>query len=148
MEVEEEKSVLGEMVALMHERMGGSCTEKVIEYGLFPRDLGSIENSEGYAVVTGPCGDTDEMFLGIKGGRIQQVKFTTDGCLFTIAACQAVAYMAVGRTVHECLRITQHAVIEHLGGLPVAHEHCALLASMTLQKALRDYAVKQKNLSP
>ena len=140
--MEDEKDVLNKMIAIIHEKMGGLYSDKVIEYGMFPQDFGSMENADGYAIIAGECGDTNEIFIRIKGERIGEVKFATDGCVFAIATCQAAARMATGRTLRECLRITQKTILEHLGGLPRDHEHCALLAAMTFQKALRNYVVK------
>lgn len=142
--MEDEQGVVAEIVALLYDKMGGQYSQKVIEYGMFPRDFGTMDDPDGCAKITGPCGDTDELFLRIKKRRIEETKFTADGCICTIAACQAAAHMATGRTVHKCLRITQHAILEHLGGLPQDHEHCALLASMTLQRALREYIAQKK----
>ena len=140
----DEKNIAAEMVAFMNEKMGGQYTQKVIEYGIFFLDFGALVDPDGHAKITGPCGDTDELFLRIKEGRIEEAKFITDGCICAIAACQAATHMATGKTIHECLQITESAILEHLGGLPLDHTHCALLASMTLQRALCEYIVQKK----
>jgi nitrogen fixation NifU-like protein len=119
---------------------------KVLHHVMDPTHLGEMDKPDGHAVVTGHCGDTDEFFVKIFSSRITEVRFRTTGCFFTIAACDAVATMAEGRTVREALRITRDAVLEYLGGLPEDHEHCALLAANSLHKALRDYAVRGTGL--
>jgi nitrogen fixation NifU-like protein len=119
---------------------------KVIHHVMEPTHMGPMDKPDGHAVITGPCGDTDEFFVRIFSSRIREVRFRTTGCFFTIAACDAVASLAEGRTVREAMRITQDAVLEYLGGLPDDHRHCALLAANTLHKAIRSYAVRGTGL--
>ncbi len=119
---------------------------KVLHHVMEPTHLGEMDKPDGHAVITGPCGDTDEFFLRIFSSRIREIRFRTTGCFFTIAACDAVATMAEGRTVREVLRITQDSVLEYLGGLPDDHKHCALLAANTLHKALKAYIVRGTGL--
>jgi nitrogen fixation protein NifU and related proteins len=119
---------------------------KVLHHVMDPTHMGEMEKPSGHAVITGPCGDTDEFFVQIFSSRIREIRFRTTGCFFTIAACDAVATMAEGRTVREGLRINQDAVIEYLGGLPDDHKHCALLAANTLHKALKAYIIRGTGL--
>ena len=119
---------------------------KVLHHVMEPTHLGEMDKPDGHAVITGRCGDTDEFFVRICSSRVTEARFRTTGCFFTIAACDAVAAMAEGRTVREALRITKETVLDYLGGLPEDHEHCALLAANTLHKALRDYAVRDTGL--
>lgn len=72
------------------------------------------------------------------------MKFSTDGCAFTIAAAEAASRMAVGKRIRDCLIINQSALLERLGNMPEDHIHCALLAAMTFQRALRDHREKKK----
>jgi nitrogen fixation NifU-like protein len=119
---------------------------KTLQHAMEPGHYGAMANADGHAVVTGPCGDTDEFFVRVFSSRIQEVRFRTTGCFFTIAACDAVATMAEGRMVREATGITQESVLEYLGGLPEDHEHCALLAANTLRDALRAYAAGGRGL--
>jgi len=133
------------------EKDGGDAEDKPFSAKVFqmvmePVHMGEMGKPSGHAVITGPCGDTDEFFVRIMSSRIREIRFRTTGCFFTIAACEAVAAMAEGRMVREALRINQEAVIEYLGGLPDDHRHCALLAANTLHRALRDYAVRGTGL--
>ena len=41
-------------------------SEKVIDHFLKPRDVGEIQNADGFSRVTGSCGDTMEIYLKIK----------------------------------------------------------------------------------
>ena len=123
-----------------------SFSAKVLHHVMEPTHMGEMEKPSGHAVITGPCGDTDEFFVRIFSGRLREIRFRTTGCFFTIAACDAVATLAEDRTVREVMRIDQEAVIEYLGGLPDDHKHCALLAANTLHKALKAYIIRGAGL--
>jgi NifU-like protein involved in Fe-S cluster formation len=84
------------------------------------------------------------MFLRVRNGKVEESRFTAEGCIFTVAACNAAAEMSRGRTIPECLKISRSSISEHLGSLPHDHSHCALLAALLFQKALRNYLETNK----
>jgi len=140
----EEEQIKNKMLDLLFETTQGLLSEKVIRYGTNPRNCGTIEKPDGYAKITGPCGDTVEIFLRVKSDRIEDVRYTTDGCVTSHAAVSAATVMAKGKTLKECIKINQSAILEHLGGLPDDSKHCALLAAKTFQKALRNCIIGRK----
>lgn len=79
------------------------------------------------------------MFLRVRNKKIDVAKFTTDGCIFTIAACNVATAMAEGKTVRDCFKINQSSILDYLEYMPEDHKHCALLAAFTFHKALRDF---------
>jgi nitrogen fixation protein NifU and related proteins len=114
-------------------------TEVVIDHAQNPRNVGRIENADGVAMVSGPCGDTMEIWLRVREEVIKEATFWTDGCGTTIAAGSMVTELAKGKTIQEAMRITQKDVLDALGGLPEESQHCALLAANTLKEAVKDY---------
>jgi len=114
-------------------------TEVVIDHAQNPRNVGSIQNADGVAMITGPCGDTMEIWLGVREDVIKEATFWTDGCGTTIAAGSMVTELAKGKTIREAMRITQKDVLDALGGLPEESQHCALLVADTLKEAVKDY---------
>jgi len=116
-------------------------SETFIEHNLNPRNLGSFPDADGYAKITGPCGDTMEMWLKVESNIIVKAGFATDGCGTTIASGSMVTEMAKGKSLTEAHRIEQQDVLNALGGLPEESEHCALLAANTLKKAISDCLV-------
>lgn len=104
-----------------------------------PRNVGMISSADGQACITGPCGDTMEIWLRVRDGLIEQATFWTDGCGTTIAAGSMVTELAKGKRAGEAFRIEQRDVLDALGGLPDESVHCALLASDTLKQAIQDY---------
>ena len=114
-------------------------SQTAIEHMRNPRNVGLIPNSDGQARITGPCGDTMEIWLRVRDGIIEQATFWTDGCGTTIAAGSVVTELAKGKQAGEAFRIAQQDVLEALGGLPEESVHCALLAANTLKEAVKDY---------
>ena len=104
-----------------------------------------LENPDGYGRNKGVCGDTIEMFLTVKDGRIQWVSFDTDGCISTRACANTVAMMVEGKTIAEAWKITAEDVISYLETLPEDSFHCAELAVGALYLALADYRSNRKD---
>jgi len=113
-------------------------SETVIDHAMNPRNVGIIQDADGYASVTGPCGDTMEIWLKAKGDTIINTSFMTDGCGTTIASGSIVTETVKGKSIGEAQRISQQDVLDALDGLPQESEHCALLAANTLRAAIRD----------
>ena len=80
-----------------------------------------------------------EIWLSIRDGRIRDATFWTDGCGTTIAAGSMATEMVKGKGISKGFQITQHDILNGLGGLPEESAHCALLAANTLKEAIRDY---------
>ena len=129
---------------LIRAEMSKVYSETVIEHSLEPRNVGDMENADGSARVTGPCGDTMQMWLKVKNGAISDASFMTDGCGTTMAAGSMVTEMAKGKSVNHAQRISQQDVLSALGGLPEESEHCALLAANTLKEAVRSYLAMER----
>jgi nitrogen fixation NifU-like protein len=125
-------------------KMKETYSETVVEHNLNPRNLGSFSDADGYARVTGPCGDTIEMWLKVDGNTIAKAGFMTDGCGTTIASGSMITEIVKGKSLTEAQRISQKDVLNALDGLPEESEHCALLASDTLKAAIRDCLASKK----
>jgi len=119
-------------------------SETTIDHAMNPRNVGDMEDADGFARVTGPCGDTMEIWLKVKNGTIAEANFLTDGCGTSIASGSMATEMAKGKAVAQAQRISQQGVLSALGGLPEESKHCALLAANTLRAAIRDYLVMKK----
>ncbi len=119
-------------------------SEATIDHSMNPRNVGDMEDADGFARVTGPCGDTMEMWLKVRDGTIAKATFLTDGCGTTIASGSMVTELTKGKSIAEAQKISQENVLNALGGLPEESQHCALLAANTLKAAIRDYLAMQK----
>jgi nitrogen fixation NifU-like protein len=133
-----------ELMEVVRQEMQANYSQTVIDHALRPMNLGSMPDCDGFARVTGSCGDTMEIRLRVVDGQIRETRFLTDGCAATIASASMVTELARGKKAAEAARISQQDVLEALGGLPQGNVHCALLASNTLREAVKDY-LKFKN---
>jgi len=108
------------------------------DHALRPRHWGSLSDCSGHARIKGPCGDTMEFWVDVEAGRVRRSSFVTDGCGSSRACGDMAATLSVDRPLDAALAIEQADILEALGGLPAATEHCALLAARTLKAACRD----------
>jgi len=132
-------SELDKIAEELQKQMWAGYSKTVIDHIQHPKNVGNINDPDGFASVTGPCGDTMKIWLKVRNSTIQQSTFWTDGCGTTIAAGSMVTEMIKGKTIANALRTTQQDVLEALGGLPEESVHCALLAANTLKEAAKDY---------
>ena len=114
-------------------------SETVIDFAMNPRNLGRLDDADGFARVTGSCGDTMDMWLKVRDNTITEATFLTDGCDTTVVAGGMTTELARGKSVAQVLKIGQLDVLNALDGLPEESHHCALLAANTLKEAIKDY---------
>ena len=119
-------------------------SETVIDHWMNPRNPFPMDDPDGHARVKGPCGDTMEFFIRVRDGMIEDASFFTDGCATSIASGSMTVEMVRGRSVDEALAISQDDILNELGGLPKESVHCALLASDTLRKAVKEYLTMER----
>ena len=115
-------------------------SEKVMDHFRNPRNVGVIENADCVGEVGNTvCGDIMKIYLKIKDGIIEDVKFNTFGCGSAIASSSMATEMIKGKPVSEALELTNKAVAEALDGLPAHKLHCSVLAEQAVKKAVKDY---------
>ena len=119
-------------------------SEKVMDHFSSPRNVGIMENADGYGKVgNASCGDVMEIFLKIDDEIITDAKFRTFGCAAAIATSSISTEMIIGKSVNEALELTNKAVIDALDGLPAKKRHCSVLAEEGIKSALEDYINKK-----
>jgi nitrogen fixation NifU-like protein len=119
-------------------------SEKVMEHFMNPRNVGTIENPDGYGKVGNPvCGDVMEMFISVEDDTISDIKFRTFGCGSAIATSSMVTELAKGKHIDEAMEITRKDVADELDGLPPRKMHCSNLAADALHGAIEDYKSKK-----
>ncbi|MBP5773456.1 MAG: Fe-S cluster assembly scaffold protein NifU [Eubacterium sp.] len=121
-------------------------SEKVMDHFLNPRNVGVIEDADGIGEVgNAKCGDIMKIYLKIKDGIVEDVKFETFGCGSAIASSSMATELIKGKPLEEVKELTNKAVTEALDGLPAHKLHCSVLAEEAIQNALEDYYSKQEN---
>ena len=137
-------SELDDLQALVMADARKIYSETVIDHAMNPRNLGIMQDADGFARVTGPCGDTMEIWLKVDNDAIAGATFMTDGCGTSIASGSMVTEMVKGKSISAAQKTTQRDVLDALGGLPQESKHCALLVATTLKAAIRDYIAMKR----
>lgn len=125
-------------------------TDKVMDHFRNPRNVGFIENADGYGKVGNPvCGDLME--ITIKVGKndkdeeiIDDIKFRTFGCGSAVSTSSMVTEMAKGMKIDDAYKITRSDVAQELDGLPPIKMHCSNLAADALKAAIDNYRTGAK----
>ena len=118
-------------------------SEKVMDHFMHPRNVGIIENADGFGEVgNAKCGDIMKIYLKIEDNIIVDVKFETFGCGSAIASSSMATEMIMGKSVDEALPLSNKAVADALDGLPAHKMHCSVLAEEAIKNALKDYYVR------
>lgn len=131
----------------IYEEAKTTLGEKGFERWLNPQYRGVIKNPDGYAHITGSCGDTMKIFLKFENENVIGATFQTDGCGSSTVCGSFAAELAFGKNPDELAEITGDTILGLLGSLPEEERHCAYLAAETLQAALNSYmrkSVKRK----
>lgn len=119
-------------------------TEQVMEHFMHPRNVGEIADADGIGEVgNAKCGDIMKMYIKVKDGIIEDVKFKTYGCGSAIATSSIATEMIKGKSIEEALTLSNKAVVEALGGLPAHKIHCSVLAEQSIKAAIADYYRRQ-----
>jgi nitrogen fixation NifU-like protein len=119
-------------------------SEKVIEHYERPRNVGSLDATDG-SVGTGmvgapACGDVMKLQIKVNPltGVIEDARFKTYGCGSAIASSSLVTEWVKGKTLDQALTIKNTAIAEELA-LPPVKIHCSILAEDAIKAAVSDY---------
>lgn len=104
-----------------------------------------IDNPDGIAKVIGNCGDTMEIGLMIRDGKVLDTHHWTNGCSFSKNCVAAAAALAREKTIGEVKTINMVTIMDEVGQLPETHLHCAQLAEITLQRSVENYLARQQS---
>lgn len=119
--------------------------ELVIDHFTNPRNVGEIEDADGYARVGDPsCGDEMRLWIKVRDGRIEEIKFKSFGCPGAIATSSMTTVLATGKTIKAAKKITDDEVVISLGGIPENKKHCSLMGVNALLGAIEDYERKSQ----
>ena len=115
-------------------------SEKVMDHFRNPRNLGKMDDADGIGEVgNAKYGDIMKMYIKVKDGIIEDVKFNTFGCGSAIASSSMATEMIKGKSIDDALELSNKAVVEALDGLPTHKIHCSVLAEEAVKAAVKDY---------
>lgn len=120
-------------------------TDITLEHFKNPQNVGTIENADGIGAAGDPnCGDYLKIYIKVENGFISDIKFQVHGCCGAIASSSMTTVLAKGKPLMAAYAISNKDIIEALGGLPKEKEHCSVLGTVALKKAITNYASKLK----
>jgi nitrogen fixation NifU-like protein len=138
-----EKGSFDELVDKLQKKIDedekNTYSKKVIKEYRNPVNFRPIEKPDAIGEIKGPCGDTMRIMLSIKEDVIEDAAFWTSGCGTSIACGNKLTSMVKGKKLNYAKNISNVDLVKNLDGLPKEHEHCAVLATDTLRKALKKY---------
>ena len=85
-------------------------SEKVMDHFRNPRNLGKMDDADGIGEVgNAKCGDIMKMYIKVKDGIIEDVKFNTFGCGSAIASSSMATEMIKGKSADDI--IAEHSTL-------------------------------------
>ena len=82
-------------------------SEIVIDHAQSPRNYGPLDDFNGHARITGPCGDTMEIWLSARNGKVDLISFITNGCASSLACGSMTTCLALGKDVEDAGNLRQ-----------------------------------------
>jgi nitrogen fixation NifU-like protein len=107
-----------------------------------PRFRGTVGDANAVAEDVNPlCGDRVRMTARVRGGQVEEVRFTGDSCAICSASADVLAELAEGRSVTEAGAVETADILEMLGtDVKPTRMRCVTLPIGVLRSALTGVA--------
>jgi nitrogen fixation protein NifU and related proteins len=126
------------MEGLAGVRLRMPYSQEVLEHFEHPRNVGDLPEADAEVRLEHPvCGDIMSLAVKLTGGRMEQVRYRTRGCVASIAAGSCLTEMIQGKSPAEAALLRREQLLEALGGLPNASVHATHLAMDALAELLK-----------
>ena len=120
-------------------------SQKVRDPYTNPRNVGSVDEPSGRAVVRSPVdSDTVLITLRIEDGVIRDAKFKCMGCAVAIACSSMATEMVLGQPVEQASQLKEQDVADALGGIPEYKMRCSNLAPEAIRRAIEEWRKKDE----
>ncbi|MEK6948130.1 MAG: Fe-S cluster assembly sulfur transfer protein SufU [Nanoarchaeota archaeon] len=118
--------------------------EIILDYWKNPKNKGIINNPTSSFKDSNPsCGDIVQVDLKINNNKIEDIKFSGDGCIISQASASMLTEFIKNKTIDEAKNISRDDVLMMLGiELSGIRLKCALLCFKVFKYALYSYLGK------
>ncbi len=112
--------------------------ENILDHWRNPRNSGILKNPDISFLDTNPlCGDEIKIYLKVKDGKVEDVRFTGRGCCISQAAADLLSNHILGKSLEEIKKIKNNEMINMLGiEIGPVRIKCALLGLFALKKGI------------
>ncbi|MEM0086818.1 MAG: SUF system NifU family Fe-S cluster assembly protein [Candidatus Micrarchaeaceae archaeon] len=109
-----------------------------------PRNKGSMENADAkFHELNTTCGDEITMYIKVKDGKIEDVKFEGKGCAISMATASMLTEAVKGKSIKDIEKLDFEFIKKLIGLDPgPARLKCATLSLKTLKGAVFIYEHK------
>ena len=121
---------------------------ELLDHFEHPRNTGELEAPDVVVETENPaCGDIMRLTIKLSGGKIEQVRYKTRGCVASIACGSALTELIAGKSLRQAEVITREALLVKVGGLQNESMHASHLAIDCLKAALKKAVLLQRGSS-
>jgi len=111
----------------------------ILNHYRHPQNYGRLEHADRSVKANNPlCVDQIILDVKFKHNRIENIRFTAQGCAISIAAASILSQAVKGKTRKEILILNKDFILKKLG-IPLSPNRlkCALLPLEAIQKAIK-----------
>lgn len=110
----------------------------ILEHYKHPKNFGKLGKPDKAIVINNPlCGDKFFMEAKVKGGTIENIGFTGEGCAISMASASMLTEHSRGKKISDLKKLDMPFILKMLGiELSPNRLKCALLPLEGLQKLL------------
>ncbi len=121
--------------------MGNLYREQILDHYGHPRNQGTLEDAditcERDNIV---CGDTVRLDIKLKDGRVDDVRFSGQGCVISMASASMFTEEIKGKSIAELEALEEEDIFEMLGvELGPSRSKCGLLPLRVLKNGLAQW---------
>jgi len=116
-------------------------SETVMEHFLEPCNRGALESPSGVGVSGVPGAGPFLVFqIGCTGSTVTSVAFQSHSCGVTVASGSMLTTLVLGKSLDECLLISDNDLETMLGGVPPDKMHVPQFAVLAMRQAVHEAA--------
>lgn len=120
-----------------------SFSPDVVDHFLHPRNVGSVEDATASVeLVNEICGDNLQMSVKTSAGKIEAIKFRSQGCAVAVASASKLTVAVTGQTIANADSLAKSAVASVQQGTHSEKQHCVDIVLLAWQQLLAKINLK------